>query len=330
MNERLTNYQLAFNHPATLWLVGGVAAALAIAYTVIFLLSVSGKVQNTLRAELWKRTNSWAVILPLVIVPILAGALWFNLLILVLSLWSYAEFARATGLFRERLCSFLIILGIVALEIAVIDHWYAFFVALSPLIVSLIAALSIIPDRPKGYIQRVALAVLAFMLFGTGLAHLSYIGNDLNYRPMVLLFILSTQLNDIFAFVVGKTLGHKKLAPNTSPNKTIAGSLGAIVLTTLAFTLLGRTVFANTAMDSTPLLCLLGALVSISGQCGDLMLSSIKRDLGIKDMAATIPGHGGVIDRVNSLLLSSPTFFHFVGYVIGFGLDQPTRILSGS
>jgi phosphatidate cytidylyltransferase len=59
------------------------------------------------------------------------------------------------------------------------------------------------------------------------------------------------------------------------------------------------------------------------------MLSSIKRDLGIKDIGAAIPGHGGILDRSNSLLLVAPTVFHYVGYFRGFGLDQPVRIMTG-
>jgi phosphatidate cytidylyltransferase len=88
-------------------------------------------------------------------------------------------------------------------------------------------------------------------------------------------------------------------------------------------------VFRATDLNRPLWLILLGMLVSVSGQLGDLMLSSIKRYLRIKDMGSTIPGHGGVLDRVNSLLLAAPAVFHDVGYFVGFGLDQPTRILTG-
>jgi phosphatidate cytidylyltransferase len=81
-------------------------------------------------------------------------------------------------------------------------------------------------------------------------------------------------------------------------------------------------------MESAPLLIGLGALTSIAGQFGDLTLSSIKRDLGIKDMAATIPGHGGLLDRFDSILLAAPVVFHYLRYFMGVGENQPQHVFT--
>ena len=161
------------------------------------------------------------------------------------------------------------------------------------------------------------------------MGHLGYLANDANYRPMLILVLLSVEANDVFAFISSKTLGRRKLCPNTSPNKTVAGAVGALVLTTLLVWGVGRLVFAGTMLESTPHLLGLGALISVAGQLGDLTLSSIKRDLGIKDMGVLIPGHGGLLDRFDSVLLVAPVVFHYVRFFLGIGLDQPERILSG-
>jgi phosphatidate cytidylyltransferase len=249
--------------------------------------------------------------------------------ITILSIVCYGEFARATGLFREKMVSAVVGLGILAVNFAAFDHWYGFFVALFPLTVIVIASAAILADSPKGYLQRVALGVLAFTLFGSSLAHVSYMTNDKNYRPIVLMLLLGVQLNDVFAFCVGKTLGRRKIVPQTSPNKTLGGHLGALALTTPLVATIAHFIFTGTPMDRPGWLLLLGVIVSVSGQMGDLMLSSIKRDLGIKDMGATIPGHGGVLDRLNSVLLAAPAVFHYVAFFVGFGLDQPARIITG-
>ena len=101
----------------------------------------------------------------------------------------------------------------------------------------------------------------------------------------------------------------------------------------LAITILvvgvGRYVFRDTALESVGLLAILGLLISIVGQLGDLMLSSIKRDLGLKDMGVTIPGHGGLLDRFDSVILAAPVVFHYVNYFVGVGADQAPRVLTG-
>ena len=101
------------------------------------------------------------------------------------------------------------------------------------------------------------------------------------------------------------------------------------MLTTALFATLGHFVFRGTVLDSPIHLITLGLLLSLTGQWGDLVMSSIKRDLGIKDMAATIPGHGGLLDRFDSLIFVGPALFHYIGYFLGVGLDQPARVFTG-
>jgi phosphatidate cytidylyltransferase len=184
-------------------------------------------------------------------------------------------------------------------------------------------------DRPAGYVQRVALGVFAYMLFGAGLAHLSFMANEPGYRPILLMLLATVALSDVAAFTFGKLIGGPKLLPATSPNKSVSGALGALGVTTLVVATLAFFIFRGTPIAQPHWLLLFGVLVGFGAQAGDLMLSSIKRDIGIKDMGTILPGHGGVLDRFNSLLLVAPAAFHFIGYFVGFGLGQSTRLITG-
>jgi phosphatidate cytidylyltransferase len=266
---------------------------------------------------------------PLILTPVLLGAAWTIAAVALLSVVCYREFARATGLFRERVMSLLVVVGIAAVTFAVVDHWYRLFVALTPISLVVITAVATSFDRPHGFIQRVALTVFGFLLFGSCLGHLGYMANDTHYRSLILLLVFSVQLNDIFAYIVGKSVGGPKLAPRTSPNKTISGSLGAMVLTTLLVFGLSALVFREGPMSGAVQRLALGILISVAGQFGDLSVSSIKRDVGVKDTGALIPGHGGVLDRGNSLLLSAPVMFHYLNYFQNLGVDQPIHVITG-
>jgi len=200
--------------------------------------------------------------------------------------------------------------------------------ALTPLTTVMILTVALFPDRPAGYIQRTALGVLGYILFGHGLGHLGHLANDINFRPLILMVLVSAEMNDIFAYLAGKTLGHIPLCPNTSPKKTVAGSLGGLVLTTGLVFLLGRSVFAGTVLAEWNHLVTLGILISVVGQLGDLMFSSIKRDLGIMDFDVTIPGHGGRLDRFDSIIPIAAVVFHYVNYFVGVGAGLPQRLFT--
>jgi phosphatidate cytidylyltransferase len=327
--ERLFGAWHAFDHSITTVVTVAVAALLVLTPVVIWLLSWRGRIDAKLKGELMLRYRSWLVLTPLILVPILLGAAWTILGIGILSLLCFREYAFATGLSREKSVSLVVVLGILAATFTELDHWYRLFVALVPFTVGIIAIVAILRDQPQGYIERVALGVLGFALFGSCLGHLGYLANDWNYRPILILIFLSVELNDVFAFMVGKTLGRRKLAPNTSPKKTIAGAVGALVLTTLLVMGVGSFVFQGTNLASFVHLVIIGMLVSVLGQFGDLMLSSIKRDLGIKDMAETIPGHGGLLDRFDSVILVAPAVFHYINYFVGIGTDQAPHVFTG-
>ena len=329
IRERLFGWSHAFDHPVAVWVAAGALAARRPAPPQALLLTALGRMRPETRKDVLARCLSWALLAPLLVGPVLLGAAWTIGGVALLSLLCYREYARATGLFREKLVSLFVVLGILAVDFAVLDHWYGFFVALFPLSVACICIAAILSDRPKGYIQRVALGVLGFMLFGCCLGHLGYMANDAAYRPLVLLTLVCVELNDVFAYCAGKLFGRRRIAPATSPNKTLGGCIGALVLTTALVCVMGRATFAGTAMDRPDRLILLGILLSVSGQFGDLLLSSVKRDLGMKDIGTFLPGMGGLLDRFDSLLLAAPVVFHYVGYFNGIGLDQPTRILTG-
>ena len=145
------------------------------------------------------------------------------------------------------------------------------------------------------------------MLFGAGLAHLSYMANEPGYRPILLMLLTTVALSDVAAFTFGKLIGGPKLLPATSPNKIHLRRARRAVRDHAAGRHAVLLHLPRHADGRAGTGCWCSALiVGIGAQAGDLMLSSIKRDIGIKDMGTVLPGHGGVLDRFNSLLLVAP------------------------
>lgn len=152
------------------------------------------------------------------------------------------------------------------------------------------------------------------MLTVFGLSHLAFLvalpeidGFNAGGRSLLLFIVFITEMNDVFQFTWGKLFGKYKILPKVSPNKTWEGLIGGVLTTVIVgYFLKFLTPFTDTQII---LVCF---TIAIAGFIGDVVLSAVKRDIGIKDTGESIPGHGGILDRIDSLALTGPLFFHIV------------------
>jgi len=329
--ERMFDATLAFDHPVTRWSIAGIASALIFASLLIRAMKRTGRISDVTFSELLNRTRSWYVLAALLALPILLGPFWVCSFFFLLSLFCFREYARAAGLRLSWYLTLAVLTATTLTYFAALDHWMGLFTTSWVLGTYLIAVAGLFPDHPDGYLRRTSLAILGYALFGISLAHLAFLTNNPLYRPILLWMLLCTGLNDVFAYICGRAFGKRKLMPQTSPNKTRFGAAGAVVLTCILSMGIAYFVFRETPLSRWPHLLALGLLISILGQLGDLVISAIKRDLAIKDMGSLLPGHGGLLDRFDSLLLVAPVVFHYLNFFLadGIGAGQPSRILSG-
>ena len=264
----------------------------------------------------WRTYVGWLFMVPIVLAVVFAGRAATIVGITLLALFGFKEFARATGLYRDWWMTGAVNVGIVAVAASsLVDDpllnrpgWYGLFMTLPVYIVSLILMIPIIRNRAKGQLQHVALAILGFIYLGWMFSHVGFLANSPHAYGYLLFLVLAVEGSDVAAFLAGKLFGRRKLRPEISPNKTWGGSLGALAVA-MALPWLMRFSFPHFGALQ---LVLTGVIVGIGGQLGDLTISMIKRDVGVKDMGALIPGHGGLLDRIDSLIFVGPLFFHMV------------------
>jgi len=157
------------------------------------------------------------------------------------------------------------------------------------------------------------LYVGGMLSFAYGLRYHRFILNPLGGTALVMLPLLLTWSSDIGAYFAGRAFGKRKLIPAVSPGKTVAGAFGGLALSMAVSLLLARLVLPEIARLGMTVAGALvfGALISVGAQVGDLAESLIKREAGVKDSSRLLPGHGGVLDRIDSLLFTLP-----LGYLL--------------
>ncbi|MDJ0759361.1 MAG: phosphatidate cytidylyltransferase [Woeseiaceae bacterium] len=265
--------------------------------------------------------KSWLIMVPLILLTMLLGRVAVIVAVMLLAAFGFREFARATGLYRDWLYTGSVLAGIVALGAATFvpdprlgsPGWYGLYMAMPVFVIAAILLAPVLKNRSDGQLQRMALAIFAFVYFGWMFMHLGFLANSTHAYAYLLFLLLAVEANDIAAYISGKLFGHRPLRRAISPNKTVEGGLGALAVS-LALPWLFWPALPNFTWAQ---LVLIGVVVGVGGQLGDLIISTIKRDIGVKDMGTAIRGHGGILDRIDSLIFVAPLFFHTVRWFHG-------------
>lgn len=318
--------------PALLWALGSLFACL-VAGSVIRFVALRNA-EAALRRQRFASLGTWWALAGVMSVGLLAGVPGICILLGIVSMLGWKEI---TGISAYRtvdrpavLAGYLLIASNYLLILA---GWGAAYVVFLPLVSGLVfAVLLLLTDVPQGYIRSTGGLLWGMLFLGYGLSHTAFLftipaaaAGPLGAAGWFLFLVILTEFNDICQALVGRAFGaHKKhrIAPVISPNKTVEGFLGGMLLTVALSVLIAPwlTTFGQApgpfGLDES-LRALVGpgliaVLICLAGYFGDINMSAIKRDSGVKDGSKLLPGMGGIIDRFDSLTMSAPVFVYFL------------------
>ena len=303
--------------PNVLWVLGAIVAVLVVATGIVAAMQRGDSTGK--HAELAARVKSWWVLVAIFAIAISFRrgiAIAFFALLSFLALKEYLSLiptrrADRRVLFWAYLC--------VPLQCWwVWKQWYHMFLIFIPVWAFLFIAMRmVLRGETKDFLRAAGTIHWGLMTMVFGLSHLAYLLVLPDGKPvaahgaaLLLFVVLLTELNDVLQYVWGRTLGRHKVIEKVSPKKTVEGLLGGALTTTVLACFLAPLLTPL----SPPHAVAVGLMIGFGGFVGDVTISALKRDLGIKDSGSVIPGHGGVLDRLDSLLFTAPLYFHFLKY----------------
>lgn len=303
--------------PAVLWVFGALIVLLALASLVTMFLRRSRPEKDY--GELRQRVNSWWImigIFALALVPSVDVAIWFFAFLSFLALKEYLSLIPTRR--ADRRVLFWCYLAIPLQFWWVHERWYHMFIVWVPVWMFLLTSVRMVMiGETKDFLRAIGTLQWGMITMVFSVSHLAYLlvipeskGTFGAGPGLVLFIVMLTQLNDVAQYVWGKSFGKHKVVPLVSPKKTVEGLIGGILTTTAISYLAAPWLTPLTPVDAIAV----GLIVGLGGFLGDITISAVKRDLGVKDTGALIPGHGGILDRIDSLTFTAPLFFHFMKY----------------
>lgn len=306
---------------AARWLVGGTLVLLGIATAVSLALRLRTTSDAGRRTvdNLIARTKAWWIM-----AGVFGGAIYFGpagttILFAVVSFLALREMLTLAPTRRaDHHAMFWAFFVITPIQYYLVYlRWYGLFAIFIPVYCQVFLAIrSTLTGDYKNYLERTAKIQWAVFICVYCVSHApALLSLDVagygHRRPWELLvwLVVVVQMSDVLQYVWGKLLGRRKIAPHISPNKTWEGFVGGVLTATLLAAALYRiTPFAWWQA------ALIGFAVAVLGFFGGIVMSAIKRDAGVKDYGQLIHGHGGMMDRIDSLTFAAPVFFHVVRY----------------
>jgi len=308
----------AVHNPVVLWALASLFVILIGATIIVnYLHSRGGSGEFD---EVVQRLRTWWLIIVLLSSAILLSSnasLVFFALISFLGLKEFLTLAPTRRVDRNVL--FYIYLSIPVQYMWAALEWYGMFIIFVPVYLFLFVPLRmVLGGNTTNFLKAAGVLHWGVMTTVFSLSHLAFLlmlpateSNPYGSGPALVLYvIILTQLNDVAQFIWGKTFGSRRVVPSVSPNKTWEGLLGGVLTTTTLAVVLSIWMTPMSLFQAV----FAGLGIGIFGFVGDVCVSAVKRDLGIKDTSQMLPGHGGVLDRVDSLTYTAPLFFHYVYY----------------
>jgi phosphatidate cytidylyltransferase len=303
--------------PEVLWVLAGIAALLAVATLVAQLLKRRRPQADY--SELTQRIHAWWVMVAIFAVALGLGSRWSIGFFAFVSFLALKEYLSLIPTRRsDRRVLFWAYLTIPAQYWWIARGDFAMFTLFVPVWgLFIVSTRLVLVQETHDFLRAVGTLQWGMMTMVFALSHVAYLlvlpaqsGGPGDGASLVVYLVLLTELNDVAQYVWGKSLGKRKIVPKVSPGKTFEGLLGGIVTTTVTAVLLAPLLTPLDRWDAFAA----GLLIGMGGFLGDITISSVKRDIGVKDSGTMIAGHGGVLDRVNSLMATAPLFFHFIRY----------------
>lgn len=296
----------------------GIGVLLIVASTIGWLLKRRMKSPNSVIDNLNKRINAWWVMVAIFAIAIFLGKFAVIILFFIASGIALREFLTLTPITRydywSLLFAYFIVLPLQYILVAV--SWYELFCIFIPIYGFLfLAILAAITGSAHNFLARIAEVQWGLMITVYSISFIPALiilpidhYQDRNLL-LIAFLVFVVELSDVLQYVFGKLFGKHSISPNLSPSKTVEGFIGGI----LSASLIGACLWWVTPFSFIQA-GLISLMITLLGFLGGLVMSAIKRDRGVKDWGKLISGHGGVLDRLDSICFAAPIFFHVVRY----------------
>jgi phosphatidate cytidylyltransferase len=271
------------------------------------------KVKKTVDPNLRQRYFSWYIIAPAVLLPAYFGGPVFAVFVAVLSFYALREYLEISAIRQVQAYKWLArVLALLVVLTTQFDTtpWFgvSMFYLMPVFVVMSILTVPIFLGRYEGMLMKECATIFGVLYFGWILAHLIFLRQLENGFGYLVFLSVAVVLNDVLAYTTGRLFGKHKLAPDISPKKTWEGAFGG-----LWGSILGAVIFKYAVPSlSWPAALTAGVIIGVTAPLGDLVVSVIKRDMAVKDSGQLIPGHGGLLDRCDSLIFATPAFYYFL------------------